>query len=150
MWSSLKMAIFWDAAPCSLADIGRSFREADSISRAMNGSVTTRLHGATCHKQAIFVRVAVRTWNLTNSNVQLSRHVSALNLIFKNSLLINARFDTFSVSRLQDGRFLLSLCRLISVKRLEYSLNLREKIHYPSGNWTSVVHSVPINLFKIR
>jgi hypothetical protein len=41
--ASMKMAVFWDVAPCGLVEIDRSFRDASS-----------RLHGATSQKTVIF------------------------------------------------------------------------------------------------
>jgi hypothetical protein len=43
----LKMAVFWNVAPCSLVEVYRCFR------------------GATIQKIAIFILAAVRTLNLT-------------------------------------------------------------------------------------
>jgi hypothetical protein len=51
--SNLKMAVFWDVAPCSLVDINRRFREAYFFHH----------HGATSQKTAIFILVVMRTWN---------------------------------------------------------------------------------------
>jgi hypothetical protein len=46
----LKMAVFWVVAPCSRADFWKT---------------STRLHGVTTQKTAIFILTAVRTSNLT-------------------------------------------------------------------------------------
>jgi hypothetical protein len=49
--TSIKMAVFWDVAPCSLIDNGRRFRGTYCLHRR---SVSTRLHEAT-QKTAIFL-----------------------------------------------------------------------------------------------
>jgi hypothetical protein len=64
------MAVFWDVAPCSLVDNEQRFRKAycpiirvmmmEAV-RSSDMSISTRLHGATSQKIAIFIRIAVRT-----------------------------------------------------------------------------------------
>jgi hypothetical protein len=55
---SMKMVVFWDVVPCSLGEI-IALMEAASTSET---SVTSsRLHGATTQKTAIFILAAVRT-----------------------------------------------------------------------------------------
>jgi hypothetical protein len=56
-----KIVVFWDVAPYSLVDIDRRFAEAKLKCR----SISTRLHGATCQKIAIFIFDVVRTSNLS-------------------------------------------------------------------------------------
>jgi hypothetical protein len=68
------MAVFWDVAPCSLVDTERSFRGGYSFHHQGDAplkrrTISTRLHGATAQKTAIFTLVAVRTWNVNYEKV---------------------------------------------------------------------------------
>jgi hypothetical protein len=68
----MKMAAFWDLAPCSL-EVDRCFRGAYCLHQGddhpddggsahlKHRSTSTRLHGTTYQKAAIFVLAAVRT-----------------------------------------------------------------------------------------
>jgi hypothetical protein len=60
----MKMAVLWDVAPCSLVETDRRFRGAYCLHH-QGRSVSIRLHGSTFQKTAIFMLVAVRTWNHT-------------------------------------------------------------------------------------
>jgi hypothetical protein len=66
-----KMAVFWVLSPCCLVQFYRRFRSACCSSPwwqqtpLKRRQTSTRLHGATTHKTAIFIFAAVRTWNLT-------------------------------------------------------------------------------------
>jgi hypothetical protein len=64
------MAVFWVVAPCSLVDVYQRFialmMEAARTSETL---VTTKLHGATTQKTAIFVLTAVRISNPTLHNL---------------------------------------------------------------------------------
>jgi hypothetical protein len=67
----IKMAVFWDVAPCSLVDIDRRFRDAYCLpwwwrhwAPLKCRWVSTRLHVVTSQKSAVFIRSTVRTWNL--------------------------------------------------------------------------------------
>jgi hypothetical protein len=68
------MAVFWVLAPCSLVEVCQRFRGpcclyhlGDDSSRQQGPlkrwQTSTRLHGATTQKTAIFVLTAVRTSN---------------------------------------------------------------------------------------
>jgi hypothetical protein len=69
----LKMALFWDVAPCSLVDIDRRFRVPYYLNRYCDEwlitlkrrSVPTKLHFATSQKTDIFIAVGVRYCLLT-------------------------------------------------------------------------------------
>jgi hypothetical protein len=82
----IKMAVFWNVATYSLVDIDRRFRRDSrllwnvsqylpdymvqhhfyiSIKRRL---ISARLHSATSQNTAIFILVAVRTWNITIRN----------------------------------------------------------------------------------
>jgi hypothetical protein len=63
----MKMAVFWDVAPCNLVDIARSFIgvylitlmiEAVKLFRKSQ-SVSTRIHGATSQKKVIFLMIYI-------------------------------------------------------------------------------------------
>jgi hypothetical protein len=73
------MTVFWVVEPCSLVEVYRRFRRPcafiirSMIALMMEAARTsetlvtsTRLHGATTQKTAIFVLTAVRTSNPTN------------------------------------------------------------------------------------
>jgi hypothetical protein len=51
--SSMKMRVFWDIAPCSLAGVERRFR------RLKFQSTPVRLHSAICQKTLIFIKIVV-------------------------------------------------------------------------------------------
>jgi hypothetical protein len=55
----VKVTVFWDAAPCSLVDNDRRFRGTYCLyyQGDDDGEVSTRLHGATSQKIAVFKRV---------------------------------------------------------------------------------------------
>jgi hypothetical protein len=62
----MKMAVFWDVAPCNLVEVYRRFRGAFIIrvtmmETASTSETSTRLFGATIQKTAIFIHTAVRT-----------------------------------------------------------------------------------------
>jgi hypothetical protein len=55
----MKMAVFWIVAACSLAEV---YRPDDGGSKHFKHLQTsTRLHGATTQKKAIFIFAAVKT-----------------------------------------------------------------------------------------
>jgi hypothetical protein len=64
-----KMAVCWVVAPCSLVEVYWRFRSAfyfhlqsdPSVSSFKTSAVSTRLHGATSQKTAIFIIVVERT-----------------------------------------------------------------------------------------
>jgi hypothetical protein len=58
---SIKIAVLWNVAPCSLVAVYRRFRGARWLS--YQGDI--RLHGATIQNTAIFILAAVRTSNST-------------------------------------------------------------------------------------
>jgi hypothetical protein len=65
----LKVTLFWDIAPCSLAEIYLRFiaiyylrHQGDNALERR--SIFTRLHGAASQKTFIFMLVPMRTWNL--------------------------------------------------------------------------------------
>jgi hypothetical protein len=54
MVTGMKMAVFWDIAPCSLADIKLCFKGAYCLHQQGNEhSSSTTLHGATSQKTVI-------------------------------------------------------------------------------------------------
>jgi hypothetical protein len=64
---SSKMTAFWDIAPCSLAEVDGRCRGAYCLRHQGEiRSTSTRLHGATSQKTAIFILAAAIIWNLTN------------------------------------------------------------------------------------
>jgi hypothetical protein len=54
--TSMKMAVFWDVAPCSLIDIDRRFRGA--YCHHHQGLI---LHGATSQKTVIFITQMIKS-----------------------------------------------------------------------------------------
>jgi hypothetical protein len=60
--SNLKMALFWDIAPCSLAKTDRLFR---STCWLYHQGIPMQ-QSTTYQKTAIFILVALRIWNLTS------------------------------------------------------------------------------------
>jgi hypothetical protein len=58
----MKMVLFWVVGPCSLVEVYQRFRGPCCLHHQGD---STRLHGATTRKTAIFILTAVRTWNLT-------------------------------------------------------------------------------------
>jgi hypothetical protein len=54
--ATIKMAVFWDVAPCSLVEIDRSFREAYCLYHQSDG-----LNSATFQKTIIFKMVFLQT-----------------------------------------------------------------------------------------
>jgi hypothetical protein len=77
--TSMKMAVFWDVAPCGLVDIDRRFRgayclhhhhhldNAGQLPPLKRRSVFTRQHDTISQKTASLILVAMRTRNLTQS-----------------------------------------------------------------------------------
>jgi hypothetical protein len=64
---SSNMTVFWDVAPCCIVEVYRRFRGAyylhlqgDELPLKRR-EISTRLHGATSQKTAIFILAAVRT-----------------------------------------------------------------------------------------
>jgi hypothetical protein len=58
--ASMKMTVFWDVEPYSLVDVYRSFRGrrvALMMEAVSTSETSTRLHGATSQKTAIFIIV---------------------------------------------------------------------------------------------
>jgi hypothetical protein len=55
----MKMAVFWDVAPCILEVIDRRLGGAYCLHH--QGDISTRLHGTASQKRAIFILAAVRT-----------------------------------------------------------------------------------------
>jgi hypothetical protein len=64
-WWQLTKIVFWVVAPCSVVEVHRRFRSAWCLHHQGNFP-SSRLHGATTQKTAIFILAAVRTWNLTS------------------------------------------------------------------------------------
>jgi hypothetical protein len=58
----MKMAVFWVAAPCSLVE----FTDVSKVLATSIIRTSTRLHGATTKKTAVFILTAVRTSNPTH------------------------------------------------------------------------------------
>jgi hypothetical protein len=66
----LKIIIFWDVVPYSVAEIDRRFRGVyclnhDDKHLLKRRCISTRLHVETSHNTAIFILPTVRTLNLT-------------------------------------------------------------------------------------
>jgi hypothetical protein len=65
----LKMSVFWDTAPCSLAETDWRFKDAYCSKHFWNvRSISTGLNGAVSQKAVIFIVTTVRTWNLSFTN----------------------------------------------------------------------------------
>lgn len=65
----LKMAAFWDVAPCSVVENVQRFISAYSLHYQDDKSVSTKLRGSSFQTTAISTLVAVRTWNIACWNV---------------------------------------------------------------------------------
>jgi hypothetical protein len=62
----MKMAVFWDVAPCSLVDVYRRFRGvAASIRAPMMVKASTSEIKIEDTEDSCCILTAVRTWNLT-------------------------------------------------------------------------------------
>jgi hypothetical protein len=63
---TVKIAVFWVVAPCSLVEVYQRFRGPCCLHHPPSSSHPTTLHGATTQKTAIFILTAVRTSNPRN------------------------------------------------------------------------------------
>jgi hypothetical protein len=99
------MTVLWNISRCSLLDIDRRFRGAYCLHKQVPEMlVNIRLHGLTFQKTAIFILVAVRSWNLTWR--------------WKNSAT-----DTTLLSNRQPTEAWLSKSVLLKSERIEMKLN---------------------------
>jgi hypothetical protein len=71
------MAVFWDASPYSLVYIDVSKELNAPVITTM--SISTRLHGVTSQKTAIFILVTLRTSSINgNNNLKPVNHVGLM------------------------------------------------------------------------